>query len=369
MGWLRRGQAEEAIGTDASLQSAIRCYDFAIRDLLAIEIGARPSSFDRELGVLWMNRGNALLKRESPESLADAVAAYDAAIAALRGPAGSPRETGTRNSLGAAWMNRGLALHRLTGAQNLAAALLSYREAIAWLETLPLEENPWFRRNLAAARINFTNALLDHSPSTSDFTTAANTARTALQVMAPTERKDRIDAELALKARRGLCDALGHRLARHEQAGLANDDTAAEVSDLIDAALELIRFWERPGQRFFRPLAARFLRFGAHLYTLHQPHFLAEFLLENLDPAAGADAFEDAAELAAIAEEALTLALQKLRHGQPYFADDPESDRRRRTCHDLSVARARLAALAATAASTTGSTARTSSSSSPALSC
>jgi hypothetical protein len=46
--------------------------------------------------------------------------------------------------------------------------------------------------------------------------------------------------------------------------------------------LKLAREWENRGKDCFRHLACEFFRFGARIYQIYQPHFLAEFLLENL---------------------------------------------------------------------------------------
>ncbi len=53
-------------------------------------------------------------------------------------------------------------------------------------------------------------------------------------------------------------------------------------SDLVDDALALIRHWAARGEHSFQPLAVRFFHYGTQLYRFHQPHFLAEFIQENL---------------------------------------------------------------------------------------
>lgn len=343
--WLRRGQALEAVGTGEAFQEAIFCYDAAIETLRASPVDRAPD-FNRDLGVAWMNRGNAQLKRNTSESLADAVAAYDQAIATLRASRSVENDPDAHNSLGAAWMNRGLALHRQGAPLNLQAAVASHREAIAILRTLPPGKNPWYQRNLAAAHLNLANAFLDEASSPSQFVDSADAARGALALVASEERQDLIAAELALKARRCLCDALGHQLAINESHHLTNEATATETGDTVDHALASIRGWERRGHRHFRWLAARFLRFGTRFYTAHQPQFLAEFLRENLDPQVSPDAFIEVPELLAIAGEGLRTARQKLRRGPRFLDGDPASERLRETCHDLQTASTRLAALA-----------------------
>ncbi|MBC7369088.1 MAG: hypothetical protein H7343_20140, partial [Undibacterium sp.] len=156
--WLARGQALEAQQTPAALAEAVRSYDVAIalfRSSLPDPVPAAPHA----LAVAWMNRGNALQQLGTPSALAAAVTAYDETIALLL-PAPA-EELAARNTLGAAWMNRGLAAHRQATPASILDAVRSHAESIAVLNSLPLDENPIFRRNLAAALLNQANALLD----------------------------------------------------------------------------------------------------------------------------------------------------------------------------------------------------------------
>lgn len=341
---LARGQALEAAGTAASLAEALRCYDEAIASLRRSETeDSAPVHPSTDLAIAWMNRGNALLKLGSTPCLVDAANAYDEAIAIL-GTSAFEKNSAARNSLGAAWMNRGLAFHRQPGTKNLEEAARSQREAIAVLQTLPPGENPSHRRNLAAARLNLANVLLD-SPLPDRFIASREAARAALALCSGEEKLDLIAADLALKARRCLCDALGHQLSANETAGISNDATAAEASDTIDASLALIRQWEQRGVQNFRPLAIRFFRFGAHFYRLHQPHFLAEFVLEMLDPKTSPGAISGDRELHAIAEDALALAIATLRRSPVFIAGNPDENRLLQTFRELHAAKNRLAEL------------------------
>jgi hypothetical protein len=341
--WLHLGQTLETVGDQQALADAIGCYDEALATLRSL---TRTGCLEhqRAVGLAWMNRGNALLKQNTWQSLSSAVLAYDQAIEALIHPT-LENDFPARNSRGAAWMNRGLALHRRGGPDDLKAAIVSHHEAVTALSTLPLDENPWYRRNLAAARINLANALLDDVTADNRLVAAANSGRAALALVAVEESEDPLAAELALKARRCLCDAFGQLLPANESSGRSNAALVVETSDTIDAALALIRTWERRRAQNFRPLAERFFRFGALFYQVHQPHFLREFILENLDPGFCTEALTAAAELHVIAEAALTRALDALQNGPPFLVNDPASLRRRDTIRAIQQTRARLAEL------------------------
>lgn len=92
--------------------------------------------------------------------------------------------------------------------------------------------------------------------------------------------------------------------------------------------------------RYPREIALRIFRFGAHLYRLHQPHFLAEFLAEHLVPPLDTDA-----AVQAIALENIDAALTPSAF-EPYFTmGEPATERRLQIANDLKLLRQRLLAL------------------------
>lgn len=288
--WLRRGRAYEAQHTPDALAQALVCYDQVIsvlRNLPATEAA-------RDLGIAYMNRGNALqqLGRHG-----DAVQAYDDAIGCLTPLVDDPA---ARNSAGAAWMNRGHALQLAATPEALAEALRSHDEAIRLLQTLDPAANPAFRLNLAGSWLNRAQVLL--AGPAPDFTAVRAALSPVLSLTQPIERTDATGADLSLKARHAFCDTLSRQLPPGDAAWIA------EAGDEIDSAMDLVRHWETLRPRRFRALARPLYRFGVQFYLSHQPQFLAEFLLENLDPSRAPGAMPADPEMHAIAAEALARA-------------------------------------------------------------
>jgi hypothetical protein len=192
----------------------------------------------RDRAIQWMNRGHTMTLRGA---LMEALVAYAHAISLLRTllvaevPAWA-------NSLGAALMNYGQLLHRAHGLARADDALTAFADAVDLLAGLSREENSWPRRNLAGTRVNRANLLLDLSL----MTDAAADARIARDLVVASERDDIVDAELALKARRALCDALGQQLGRVNVG--QQEALAAEAADAVDDALALVRFWIARGR-------------------------------------------------------------------------------------------------------------------------
>lgn len=284
----------------------------------------------RDLAVAWMNRGHEWMLRGDADALTHALEAYGEAIARLRPLVHStPVDPAWINSLGAALMNRGQLLHRLHGTTQAMLAPQAFDEAAGHLRPLDARSTPWPRRNLAGTLLNRANLLIDLGHSHD----AHLAAREALDLAAPHERNDLADADLGLKIRRTLCDALGQLIV---QPGADQLALAREASDLVEAGLQLAAHWTGRGTPHPRELALRLFRYGARLYRINQPHFLVEFLEEHL-----ALRPDDQAMLTVAREEIdAALAAQPTR---PYLiAGDPATERQLRLWQELEAARARL---------------------------
>src|SRR3954471_14158592 len=200
-----------------------------------------------DLGVAWMNRGHALMQQGDEKNLTDAITSYEQAITVFRQ---LPVTENSRwaNSFGAALMNHSQLLYRVFGRARASESLGSFQRAISVLVPFctnqPDPANPWPKRIFAGTLLNRANLLLDLA----DFASAVPSARQSLALAAPSERAEAVDAELSLKARRALCDSLGQLLVAP---GADQTALASEASDLVDDALELIRYWSSQGQPAF----------------------------------------------------------------------------------------------------------------------
>jgi hypothetical protein len=337
---IRAGQASEHLGTPDAFRVAVANYDTTIGLLRTLPISLEQVR--SALAIALMNRGNALQKQHSPDALEAAVKAYDDAIVLLRTLPLRERPA-YRNSLGAAWMNRGHA--QLAGGEpiHVASSIHSFREAIGVLQTLPLDDSGAFRMNLAAAMMNESNALMrSHEP-----TRALESARAALGVTSPAEQAEAVLADIGLKARRVACEALGHQLFLASERGESTKQMAEEAIDLVDDGLALARQWEARGQPHFRYISTRLFRFGAQLYAVQHPDFLAEFILEHLDPEISAGAMAGTPEFYRIAAEVLAPARAELLARRTAYLNTPETDRLVQRLQSFRAAEERLAELRA----------------------
>jgi hypothetical protein len=340
--WMCFGQSREAQGAVEALAEAVQAYDSAIALLKAASLTG-SNDVRHELGVAWMNRGNALQKQGTPAAVAEAVIAYDEAIALVRT---LPIEANPvfRNCLGAAWLNRGHALLQLNDSASLVAAIQSHEAAATLLRALPLDHSSVYRLNRAGAEINLANTLLVVGGAV-NLARARTAAKAAHALVLAHENTASEFADLGLKSRRALCEALGQLMADAGAGKTAIDALADEASEAVDSGLALARQWEQHGVSYFRPLALRLYRFGAQLYALHQPHFLAEFLLENLEPVSAPTAWSASGEFREIARTAVLRARQTRMLEPMLGADDAAIARLMETSRALTAAERRIAEL------------------------
>ena len=80
-----------------------------------------------------------------------------------------------------------------------------------------------------------------------------------------------------------------------------------DATDLADEGLDLVRKWERRGIDRFRNLASDLFRFGARVCAHYQPHFLNEFISEQLDPEQSSHSYVQSREMQEGAREIVPL--------------------------------------------------------------
>jgi hypothetical protein len=176
---------------------------------------------------------------------------------------------------------------------------------------LPSAEAIHGRRDMTAAiLVNLASLLVEMT----DLDAAREARCVALRALSHIDtcrsEQDPNVAEIAIKARYALCRALAASSA-DEQADESVDDTLHLLTDAVDEGLALARLWEQKGVDRFRALAIDLLRFGIRVYAKYQPHFLNEFVAENLDPALSSGAYVGSAGARDARLEALWLSFRR----------------------------------------------------------
>lgn len=338
------------------LDHAMPIYDAALIRPADLDDGSPQGK--HELANLFTNRGICILSLGDREKLPAALEDFDRAID-LRKDLPFDENAGYRWGLSAGWMNRGDVLNRIGGRD--AEATAAYDEAISHLRQLPYKENAatlqrlalaWSNRGLTVADpaeargcfdeciallespqnpqqlLTLCNATLNrgrHSLQVLDDATAsAEDARRVLDLLSPHERSHPAPAEMAIQARHLLAHALCVWLdGKRQGAGLA-EDWIGDATDAVEDALAIERHWEQQGVRQLRPLACELFQLGLHIYRVCQPHFLAEFIDETMDPELSPGAPFDDASFQAAAAHALRAGLNDAAERAAAASLDPE---------------------------------------------
>jgi hypothetical protein len=312
--WMKRGIALLSANDPAALPEALHCFEqaLAIRRELPFE---ESSWFRWLLTACWMNRGDVLTRLGNPAELIAAVQSFDEAIFHLQK---LPLEDDSqyRGRMALAWMNRSLALRAQGSAESLMAALLSLDHGKTVIEESLIAKLPVNSALLPTLLINRAALLLEVSPPR--VMEAMKVAEEALVLCQPTEHLNLQAAEIGLKARHVFCRAVALLLETPPVDIRRADDWIMEATDKVDEAMLLTARWEsQDAAAPFHALRLELFRYGCNLLLAYQPHFLAEFLLDVLDPEQGSILLAKADDLYQAGLEALDLAAKELRRRGP----------------------------------------------------
>ncbi|MEZ5385849.1 MAG: hypothetical protein R3F13_10065 [Prosthecobacter sp.] len=308
---MKRGIALLSSDRRENLPEALRCFDEALQLRQRLPVG-ESVWFRWLLTACWMNRGDVLTRLGSTQNLADAVSSFDEAIQHLeRLPLDDDPQY--RGRLVLAWMNRAVALRSQGNADALNDALISLDCAHEALLAGTRAPDLSLRASVMMNRA----ALLLELPSPRPLE-AMNDAERLLEMCRPTETTEALAAELGLKARHVFCRAVAVLLETPPVDTTHADEWILRATDKVDEAMHLIAHWEKQGApEVLLTLRNELFRFGCHMYLAWQPHFLAEFLLDVLDPDRGSPLHSAADDLHSAALEMLELAAAELSRRGP----------------------------------------------------
>lgn len=268
------------------------------------------------LSAAWINRGDALSRLGERDQLLEAIRCHDQGAERLRSfdLAANPAY---RSRLALSHLNRAAALMELQlrhGETVAPSPFEHFAEAVAILRPgaeLGLEES---KRMLAVALTNTSRARLLLEPGSAN--SIQESLRESEEALRWIEGFDCGDWEL-LKL--DLTARLSSGLARRALASTPDD--AVAITDLVEEGIDHLRRYLSLGGRLnvLEGLAAPLLRCGAEVYARHLPHFLAEYLLDQLDPERGAGGLERSALCHEAAVEVLWAETARLKQGG--FAD------------------------------------------------
>jgi tetratricopeptide (TPR) repeat protein len=305
--WMKRGIALLTAATPSSLPEALQCFDHALA--IRRQLPYDSSSFYRWLlTACWMNRGDVLTRLGTPSDLTAAIHSFDEAIHHLQ-QLPLDEDPQYRSRLALAWMNRSLAL-RASGCHQEALHSLECAQSVL------RESSPPSPSMQATLLVNRAALLLEIAPPR--MLESMQAAEEVLALCHPTEHHQLQAAEIGLKARHIFCRAVALLLETPPVDTSRADDWIHQATDKVDEAMHLTAHWERHGiPAHFMALRHQLFQFGCNLLLAYQPHFMAEFLLDVLDPAQASPLLAQDQALYQAGLQALDLASAELRRRGP----------------------------------------------------
>jgi tetratricopeptide (TPR) repeat protein len=301
---MKRGMSLMQAQRQAEVAEALVCFDEALALRRQLPLDGSPA-FRYSLAACWLNRAEALLVIGGPSRIEEALDAFDESIALLHELPLSLDPLYPRR-LAIAHQNRGLTLSALAPPR-VEAAAVAFTHAINLLNDSvsdPIEDRRYL---LGAAWVNLARIRTMQKDATVQ--DVRDAAVTALEQVAELETSDLGGAEVGLTARHLLCQALARMLPNVSP----NDPDGLELvhaaTDTVDEGLDVVRSWESRGVGRFRGAASDLLRFGARVYLSFQPHFLEEFIEDQLDPSQSSADYVASAEIQAAAADVRSLAV------------------------------------------------------------
>jgi len=337
--WMKRGIALLSANDTAALPAALHCFEQALA--IRKELPFEESAWYRWLlTACWMNRGDVLTRLGQPAELIAAVHSFDEAIFHLQ-KLPLEEDSQYRGRLALAWMNRSLALCAQATPESLHAALLSLDQGKTVIEESVTKGLPVNTALLPTLLINRAALLLEVSPPR--MLEAMQVAEETLALCQTTEHLTLQAAEIGLKARHIFCHAVALLLEAPPVDTSRADDWIMQATDKVDEAMHLTARWEKQGMpEHFRALRHELFRYGCNLLLAYQPHFMAEFLLDVLDPEQGSPLLAKADDLYQVGLEALDLAAAEMRRRGPLDLGLQKMDRLIEVLESLSQAAERI---------------------------
>lgn len=341
--WMRRGVVLLIFSSEQSLPESIRCFDEAIRLRRELLSAHKHPALVHAQASTFLGRGDALARQGGETNLRQALISYDEAVALL---ATLPVRQSPQlmAQIIAAHGSRAAVYEALRAPDAIAQAVQVHRGIAELIRGTPAEKHPDFRLHLGAAHANAANLLLVADAPSFDPAAARTESEQALAAVEGLERDNPVAGEIAIKARRGVCRSIAALIETRGNSTAPREFLNA-MTDAADEALALARQWEAKGVARFRPLAIELFGFGANLYVRHQPHFLAEFVLDNLDPEQSADAFKNCPQMHGLATALVGDALRHFERDRMITTETKDVDRQIEIMQGLRHAAERLAAL------------------------
>lgn len=277
--WGNIGHTQSRVPAKETLEQATNCFRQSAVILEELPWKETPR-YRHQLAATYLNLGNVYARQSNPQKPEQrTIDAYEKSLEVIddlpteEAPIGA-LVASVRSSLGRALMWS-------ADAEHLKLAISSFDETIKVLAGIKDKSDPRLVIEMGSAHANRSNLFSRAQPTNETVQETIKSAEFALKIADPNEKTHLVAAEISLSARRSYCHAFGMLIGN--QPAEAQAEIHDKASDLLEDGLKLVKFWEEKGAQGLRQAAQHLFHLGCAFYATQQPHFLPEFIKENLD--------------------------------------------------------------------------------------
>lgn len=277
--WGNIGHTQSRVPAKETLEQATKCFLQSIDILEKLPWKENPR-YQHQLAATWLNLGNAYSRQSHPQKPEQrTIDAYEKALETIDELDKTEAAIGAlvasvRSSLGRALMWS-------TEQEHLNLAIASFDETIRALAGIKEKKDPRLVIEMGSAHANRANLFSRAQPNQQTVQETISSAEYALKIATPNEKTHLVAAEISLSARRSYCHAFGMLIGNQPEEKQA--ELHDKASDLLEDGLKLVAHWEQKGAQGLRQSAQHLFHLGCAFYCTQQPHFLPEFIKDNLD--------------------------------------------------------------------------------------
>ncbi len=277
--WGNIGHTQSRIPAKETLEQATNCFRQSAVILEELPWKETPR-YRHQLAATYLNLGNVYTRQSNPQKPEQrTIDAYEKALEVI---ADLPAEEAPIGALVASVRaSLGRALMWSAEAEHLKLAIASFDETIRTLAGIKDKSDPRLVIEMGSAHANRANLLSRAQPTNETVQETIKSAEFALKIAEPNEKTHLVAAEISLSARRSYCHAFGMLIGN--QTPEAQAEIHDKASDLLEDGLKLVKYWEEKGAQGLCQAAQHLFHLGCAFYCTQQPHFLPEFISENLD--------------------------------------------------------------------------------------
>lgn len=277
--WGNIGHTQSRVPAKETLEQATQCFRQSIVLLEELPWKDNPR-YRHQLAATWLNLGNAYSRQSNPQKPEQrTVDAYEKALEIIE--ALDKEETAIGALVASIRASLGRALMWSAQQEHLNLAIASFDETIRTLAGIKEKKDPRLVIEMGSAHANRANLFSRAQPNQQTIQETINSSEFALKIATPNEKTHLVAAEISLSARRSYCHAFGMLIGN--QPAEKQAELHDKASDLLEDGLKLVAHWEQKGAQGLRQSAQHLFHLGCAFYCTQQPHFLPEFIKENLD--------------------------------------------------------------------------------------